>query len=87
VLPVPAHRLSEAIEISGVVEVGGKTSVIVQVPNEQTSRYVHVGEYVSNGNVLVKRVEMGIEPVVILEENGTEVTRYVGSDSPSMGLL
>jgi hypothetical protein len=84
---LPPRRLSETIEISGVVEVGGKTSVIVQVPNEQTSRYVHVGEYVSNGNVLVKRVEMGIEPVVILEEDGAEVTRYVGSGSALTGLL
>lgn len=88
VLPaLPPRRLSEAIEISGVVEVGGKTNVIVQVPDEQTSRYVQVGEYVSDGNVLVKRVEMGVEPVVILEENGAEVTRYVGSASPSPGLL
>lgn len=83
----PPRRLSETIEISGVVEVGGKTSVIVQVPDEHTSRYVHVGDYVGNGAVLVKRVEMGMEPVVILEENGTEITRYVGSGSSLAGLL
>jgi Tfp pilus assembly protein PilP len=84
---VPPLRLADAIEISGVVEVGGKTSVIVQVPNERTSRYVYVGDYVSNGNVLVKRVEMGIEPVVVLEEDGAEVTRYVGNGSSLTGLL
>lgn len=83
----PPRRLSETIEISGVVEVGGKTSVIVQVPDEHTSRYVHVGDYVGNGAVLVKRVEMGMEPVVILEEDGTEITRYVGSGSSLAGLL
>lgn len=82
----PPQRLSETIEISGVVEVGGKTSVIVQVPNEP-SRYVHVGDYVANGRVLVKRVEMGMEPMVILEEDGTETTRYIGSGSPIAGLL
>lgn len=83
----PPSRLSETIEISGVVEVGGKTSVIIQAPNEHTSRYVHVGDYVGNGAVLVKRVEMGLEPVVVLEEDGAEVTRYVGSGSSLAGLL
>lgn len=82
----PPQRMSETIEISGVVEVGGKTSVIVQLPNEP-SRYVHVGDYLANGRVLVKRVEMGIEPMVILEEDGTETTRYIGSGSPIAGLL
>jgi len=83
----PPQRLSETIAISGVVEVAGKTSVIVQVPNEHTSRYVHVGDYMGNGQVLVKRVEMGAEPMVVLEENGSEVTRYVGSGSSMAGLL
>lgn len=83
----PPQPLSETIEISGVVEVGGKTSVIVKSPDERTSRYVHVGDYIGNGKVLVKRVEMGMEPVVVLEENGAEVTRYVGSGSSLAGLL
>lgn len=83
----PPRPLSETIEISGVVEVGGKTSVIIKSPDERSSRYVHVGDYLGNGKVLVKRVEMGIEPVVVLEENGAEVTRYVGSGSSLAGLL
>ncbi|GAB4381472.1 MAG: hypothetical protein Kow00121_40100 [Elainellaceae cyanobacterium] len=83
----PPQPLAQTVEISGVVEVGGKTSVIVQVPNEQSSRYVHVGDYLGNGQVLVKRVEMGMEPVVILEEDGVEVTRYVGSGSSLAGVL
>lgn len=89
VLPpaAPPRPLSETIEISGVVEVGGRTSVIVQVPDEHTSRYVHVGDYLGNGEVLVKRVEMGMDPVVILEENGIEVTRYIGNGSSISGLL
>lgn len=83
----PPRPLSETVEISGVVEVGGKTSVIIKSPDERSSRYVHVGDYLGNGNVLVKRVEMGIEPVVVLEENGAEVTRYIGSGSSLAGLL
>jgi hypothetical protein len=77
--PAPPISLAEAIEISGVVEVGGKKSVIVKVPTEHTSRYVTVGERLGNGTVLVKRVEMGSEPIVILEQEGREIIRSIGS--------
>jgi hypothetical protein len=52
------------------------------VPEETTSRYVQAGQRLANG-VLVKRIEMnqGINPVVILEQNGIEVVRTVG-DKP-----
>jgi hypothetical protein len=76
---IPPRSLAETIEISGVVEVAGKTNVIIQVPNEQTSRYAAVGERLDNGKVLIKRVEMGLEPVVILEQGGREIARSVGS--------
>ena len=82
-VPVVPRRspteLAETIEISGVLEVGGKTNVIVKVPEEGTSRYVTVGDYMANGQVRIKRVEMGIDPVIVLEQNGKEVTRSVGS--------
>lgn len=90
--PLPAPRpasptqLAEAIEISGVMQVGDKTNIIVSVPDESTSRSVQVGDTLANGRVRVKRVEMGAEPVVILEQNGREVTRSVGSGT-LMGLL
>jgi hypothetical protein len=86
-VPVVPQRLSEAIEISGVVEVAGKTSVIIHVPNEMSSRYASVGDYLANGKVLIKRVEMGMEPTVILEEDGVETIRYVGSGSSLAGLF
>jgi hypothetical protein len=75
----PPRSLAETIEISGVVELAGKTNVIIQVPNEHTSRYAAVGERLDNGKVLIKRVEMGLEPVVILEQGGREIARSVGS--------
>ena len=74
----PARSAAEALEISGVVQVGGKTHVII-AENENTSRYAAVGERVANGKVLIKRVEMGLEPVVILEQAGREIVRSVGS--------
>ncbi len=75
----PPRSAAESLEISGVVQVGGKTNVIIKAANEYTSRYVAVGERVANGQVLIKRVEMGLEPVVILEQAGREIVRSVGS--------
>ena len=77
----PAIPLSvaEAIEVSGVVQAGSKTSIILKVPDEQTSRYAGVGERLANGRVLIKRVEMGSEPVVILEQDGREFAKSIGS--------
>lgn len=83
----PQQSLAEAIEISGVVQVAGKTSVIIKDPNEHTSRPVTVGERVGNGKVLVKRVELGLEPVVILEQDGREIVRSIGSSSALVGAL
>ncbi len=82
-MPAPAPPLSvaEAIEVSGVVQAGGKTSIILKVPDEQTSRYAGVGERLANGRVLIKRVEMGSEPVVILEQDGREFAKSIGSSS------
>jgi hypothetical protein len=84
VLPAPASpvNLAQAIAVSGVVQAGSQTSVIVQVPNETTSRSAVVGDYLANGKVLVKRIEMqGAEPVVVLEQDGAEFVKPVGSGS------
>lgn len=79
--PLPSATLANAVEVSGVVLIGGVPQAIVKAPNEDTSRYVKVGQRLSNGQVLVKRIEMngGSDPIVILEENGVEVSRGVGT--------
>ncbi len=71
-----------SVEVSGVIEVGGRTQVIVKLPNEAFSRYVEVGERVG-GNILVKRVEGKdtLAPTVVLQEGGVEVQRRVGEKS------
>lgn len=76
----PAPALAPTIGVSGVIEVGGKTQVIVKLPNESFSRYVEVGERISNGKVTVKRIEgeQTLAPIVILEESGVEFARKVG---------
>ena len=75
---VPPISAAQAIEVSGVVQAGSTTSIIIKAPDERTSRYVSVGDRLANGRVLVKRVEMGTEPVVILEQDGAEVIKAIG---------
>ena len=83
--PPPSTDIATGTEVSGVVKVGKETQVIVKVPNEPTSRYVKIGQRLSNGQVLVKRVDLkeGADPIVILEENGVEVAKAVGEKPPS----
>ncbi|MFE4105194.1 hypothetical protein [Almyronema epifaneia] len=81
-LPVlPRPELATEVQVTGVVQIGNKAHAIVQAPGETTSRYVSAGQRLSNGRILVKRIEVreGIEPRVILEENGIEVAVTVGS--------
>jgi len=77
-----APQLAQNVTVMGVIQIGEVTQAIVQVPNEATSRYVQVGQRLSNGQVLVKRIEMneGAEPLVILEQYGVEVAKAVGEE-------
>ena len=79
--PIPQPTLARQVEVTGVVKVGNTVQAIVKAPNEPTSRYVGVGQLLSNGQILVKRIEIntGSEPIVVLEENGIEVRVMVGS--------
>ncbi|MBD2037362.1 hypothetical protein H6F86_07800 [Phormidium sp. FACHB-592] len=79
--PLPSATLANGVQVSGVVVVNGAPQAIVKAPNEETSRHVRVGQRISNGQVLVKRIEMnaGSDPIVIFEENGVEVARAVGA--------
>lgn len=85
----PPPSLAQQIRVSGAIQVGDRLSIIVEVPNEHTSRSVSVGDYVGNGSVLVKRIEMrgSQEPRVVFEENGVDVVREVGDVSPLMSSL
>ncbi len=77
-LPKPA--LAEAVLVTGVMTIGNENFAVVQT--SAGSQYVRAGQRVSNGQVLVKRIDMrGSDPVVVLEENGIEVSRPVGAPS------
>lgn len=82
--PLPQPTLAQSVEVSGVIQVGNEARAIVKAPNEATSRYVTAGQRLSNGQILVKRIEMnsGSEPVVVLEQYGIEVGKRVG-DKPA----
>ena len=72
--------LAQKVVITGVYEANGRTKLIVQAPEENTSRYVEVGQYLSNGQILVKSIDMSHfpTPLVILEQSGIEVVKAVG---------
>ncbi len=83
--PVLEPTLAKAVEVTGVVIINGVPQAIIKAPNEATTRYVQAGQRLSNGQILVKRIEMngGSDPVVILEQNGVEVSRAVGEKPPA----
>ena len=72
--------LAQNVIISGMLEVNGRTRLIVQAPQESSSRYVEVGQYLSNGQVLVKRIDKDHfpTPMIILEQSGIEVAKTIG---------
>lgn len=77
--PPPQPTLARAVEVLGVVQIGGTPYAIINAPNEPSSRYVREGQRLSNGQVAVKRIEVsGPEPVVVFEQYGIEVITAVG---------
>jgi type II secretory pathway component PulC len=86
--PIPTSQppaqatLANGVVISGLIKVNGEVKIIVTAPEETSSRYVGVGQYLSNGQILVKRIEADRQtPLVILEESGIEVAKSVGEKS------
>lgn len=79
---LPQPTLAEAVLVTGVMTIGNENFAVVETA--AGSQYVKAGQRVANGQVLVKRIDMrGSDPVVVLEENGIEVSRPVGGPAPS----
>jgi hypothetical protein len=79
VLP-PDTRAADGTKVTGTVEVAGTIYAIISAFGESTSRYVRAGQMISNGRVLVKRIDTNAEPpIVVLQQNGVEVLRAVGA--------
>lgn len=77
-------KLAQQVIVSGLYESRNGTKLIVQAPEENNSRYVEVGQYLSNGQILVKRIDRNHfpTPLVVLEQSGVEVTKTIG-ENPS----
>ena len=54
----------------------------MQAPEENNARYVEVGQYLSNGQILVKSIDPNHfpTPLVILEQSGIEIAKAIGED-------
>ena len=82
--PPPNPTLAQNVQILGLYEPpNGTTKLIVQAPEESNSRYVEVGDYLSNGEVLVKSIDRFNYPYpqVVLEQSGVEVYKEIGEES------
>ncbi|MBW4537989.1 MAG: hypothetical protein KME43_02450 [Myxacorys chilensis ATA2-1-KO14] len=78
--PPTLTNLADTVAITGVLQVGGKLTAIVQEP-DASARYVQSGDYLANGKVLLKRITMSKngQPTVILQQNGQEVLKTLGA--------
>lgn len=79
------QALAQDVIISGLIEINGKPKLIVNAPEETSSRYVEVGQYLSNGQILVKSIDLNHfpTPLVVLEQtdSGIKVTKAIGEAS------
>ncbi|PZV14159.1 MAG: hypothetical protein DCF20_13475 [Pseudanabaena sp.] len=80
VIEPPDTKAAEGTTVTGTVEVAGSIYAIINAFGEPSSRYVRAGQMISNGKVLVKRIDTNAEPpIVVLQQNGVEVLRPVGA--------
>lgn len=84
----PSLNLAKNTSVQGVIQTEKNLYAIVKLPEDKTSRYVGEGEELPGGEVSVKRIEIkpDSEPLVILEQNGTEVAKTVGSEESTISL-
>ena len=82
-LPPIDPTLARNVQILGLYEApNGATKLIVRAPEESNSRYVEVGQYLSNGEVLVKSIDYNRSayPQIVLEQSGIEVFKSIGEE-------
>lgn len=77
---LPSPDLARGVAVQGIIETSNGLHAIVQLPDEATSRYVSVGQRLSNGQILIKKINLNSdsEPSVIIEQHGVEVASSVG---------
>lgn len=70
----PQPKLARGVTVQGALKIGNEAVVILRAPNEKTSRYVRPGQFIANGQVLVKQINMEERPTptVVLKEMGVD---------------
>lgn len=70
----------QAVELSGVVQLGDRVAVIVRESGDKTSRHLFAGDSLAGGQIRIKSIDLSSqEPLVIFEYQGEEYYRVVGS--------
>ena len=70
----------QAVELSGVVQLGDRVAVIVRESDSKTSRHLFAGDSLAGGQIRIKSIDLSSqEPLVIFEYQGKEYYRVVGS--------
>lgn len=79
--PPSPTALADEVEVTGVIQTGGRVMAIVKAPEESTARYVNSGDTLSSGRVIVREIRVGQagQPTVVLEQNGQRVTKSIGA--------
>ena len=79
--PLPTPTLAKQVSVQGVMVLGGQPKAIVKAPNENVTRTVQAGDYLSNGQIRVASIDMSNpqNPQVILQEAGQNVAVGVGT--------
>jgi hypothetical protein len=75
----PSTAEASAVLVTGIMDIGGTKYALVNAPGEPTSRAIAVGQKFISNQVLLKRIDnVTSTPLIILEQNGVEVTRPIG---------
>ncbi len=80
--PPPSPDEAEAVNVSGVIQLGGTSVAILTAPGEKGVRHVKPGDRIAEGQVLVKSINISArQPFVVLEQYGQEVIKVVGDNT------
>lgn len=69
----------QAVELSGVIQIGDRVGVIVREGRGKASHHAFEGDLLAGGQIRIKSIDLSShEPLIILEYQGKEYPRIVG---------
>ena len=77
--------LAKSVEVMGLIQTSKGTAMFYRLPQQSNISIAQIGEKIIGGEVYVKRIELTqkANPIVVLEEDGIEVTRMIGEKNIS----